>query len=203
MFEANLLGYAAAAALVMVTPGPANILIMARGASSSRAGAIALVGLLTANLMLLGAVIFGIASLLLASQPAFIAMKWIGAAYLLYLGVQFIRKAGHVSESAPSPERGMLDGFLTGISNPKALVFYFAFLPQFLTDHAPAHWQLIGLGTVDLVLAAVIFGAYALAGSSMMRFMHRAGVRAWIDRCAGGVMMVSAGMILRTVQPAT
>lgn len=202
MFEANLAAYVAASALIMAAPGPANMLVMSRGASSLRDGAIALCGLLAANLMLLGAVIFGIAALILASQPAFLAVKWLGAAYLLYLGVRFILSADRAAGPSTA-QRSAVDGFLTGVTNPKALIFYFAFLPQFLTDRAPAQSQLIGLGIVDLALAALIFGAYALAGSSLLRLMAHSQVRAWLNRCVGGVMMVSAAMILRTARPAS
>ena len=159
MFEANLAAYVLAATLIMAAPGPANLLIMSRGASSLRAAAVALLGLMTANLLLLGAAILGISSIVLASQPAFAAVKLIGAAYLLYLGVQLIRRAGKRHEVAPSTTRRLLDGFLTGITNPKALIFNVAFLPQFLSDRAPAHVQLMGLGIIDLALVVVGEGA--------------------------------------------
>lgn len=202
MFEANLAAYLVAAAFIMAVPGPANMLVMSRGAASLWAGLVALLGLVAANAILLSAAILGISSLVLASQPAFLALKWIGAAYLLYLGVQLIRNAGRGGASAPPARRSALDGFLTGITNPKALIFYFAFLPQFLTDRAPAHMQLIGLGIVDFVLVAIVFGAYAAAGSSLMRLMRAARVRAWLDRCVGGVMIASAALVLRTARPA-
>ncbi len=203
IFEANLAAYVAAAALIMAAPGPANMLVMSRGASSLRAGVIALLGLMTANLLLLGAATFGISSLVLASQTAFLALKWIGAAYLLFLGVHLIRNAGRGEKLPPSSKRRALDGFLTGVTNPKALIFYFAFLPQFLTDRAPAQAQLIGLGIVDLALVAIVFGAYAMAGSSLMRILRGARVRIWLDRSVGGVMVASAALVLRTARPAT
>lgn len=201
MFEAHLAAYAVAAALIMAAPGPANLLIMSRGASSFGAGAVAVLGLMTANLLLLGAAIFGLTSVVLASQGAFMALKWIGAAYLFYLGLKFVRDAGQTRERIAPVDRNALNGFLTGITNPKALLFYFAFLPQFLTDRAPAQLQLIGLGIVDLALVAGVFGAYAFAGSSLIVLLRRRQLRAWLDRCVGGVMMASAAMILRVARP--
>jgi len=202
MFEANLAAYALAAVLIMAAPGPANMLVMSRGASSLNSGVTALLGLLAANVVLLGAVVLGLSSLLLASQAAFTALKWIGAAYLFYLGVRLIGHAGRGKDSSPSAKHGAIDGFLTGVTNPKALIFYFAFLPQFLSERAPAQAQLVGLGIVDLALTAAVFGAYAVAGSGLMRVLRRASLRAWLDRCVGAVMVASGLMILRTARPA-
>jgi homoserine/homoserine lactone efflux protein len=83
----------------------------------------------------------------------------------------------------------------------KALVFYVAFLPQFLTERAPLRLQLIGLGMVDLLLVAIVFGSYVLVGSGLVRLLRRSGVQAWFDRCIGGVMIGSATLVLRTVRP--
>lgn len=203
MFEAHLSAYIAAASVIMATPGPANMLMISRGASSRTEGLMALAGLLAANLMLLLAAILGISSLVLASESAFIALKWMGAAYLFYLGARLLLSgtARHGARPA-SAKRRAAEGFLTGATNPKALIFYFAFLPQFLAEGTPAQPQLVGLGLVDLALAAVIFGAYALTGSSLMPLMRRAGIRTWLDRCAGGVMLACGAMLLRTARAA-
>lgn len=200
MLESNLAAYVIAASLIMAAPGPANMLVMTRGASSLRAGVLAVVGLLASNVVLLAAAILGLSSLVLASAAAFLALKWIGALYLFILGVRLILKAGACSKSVRPMEQSVLSGFLTGVTNPKALIFYFAFLPQFVTDRSAAPLQLIGLGLADLALAAAIFGAYAAAGSGLMRLLKRSQIRVWLDRCVGGVMIGSAGLVLKTAR---
>lgn len=202
MFEANLHLYVPAAFLLMLMPGPANALVMSRGARSVGAGLMSVAGVLASVVVLLAAAILGVSSILIASQPAFLALKWAGAAYLCYLGVKMILGGGGTALRSAGVGAAAWEGFLTGVTNPKALIFYFAFLPQFVTDRAPVQWQLVGLGVVDLCLAAVVFSAYALAGAQLMRVLSGARVRAWLDRCVGAAMIASAFAVLRTARPA-
>jgi homoserine/homoserine lactone efflux protein len=202
MFEAHIAFYIPVAMLLMATPGPANTLVMSRSATSLGAALAVVAGLLVSIVVLLSAAILGLASLVLASQPAFLALKWIGAAYLFYLGVHLIQQAGRTEAASPSVRGSAVSGFLTGVTNPKALIFYFAFLPQFLSDKSPVQLQMIGLGLVDLALAAIVFGLYALAGFKLTRALRALNARGWLDRVVGAVMITSAVAVLRTARSA-
>jgi threonine/homoserine/homoserine lactone efflux protein len=134
------------ALLLNITPGPDTLYIVGRSSSQGfRAGALAALGIGAGALVHVSAAALGLSAILAASATAFAAVKFVGAAYLLYVGVGLIRSASSAQSATAATEnrelsmRGVfLQGFLTNVLNPKVALFFLAFLPQFVASDAPS-----------------------------------------------------------------
>lgn len=138
-------------------------------------------------------VLAGLGALILASAAAFAALKWVGAAYLVWLGVRMLRGAGRHVAAAPAPGGGagrvFRDVWLVTALNPNSIAFLVAFVPQFLDPARPAAPQ---IGVVIATMTAIGFlnsGGYALLASSLGGLVRRPGARAWMDRVGGGTLI--------------
>lgn len=189
-----LAAFAAASLLLAVTPGPAVVYIVTRTLAQGRASGLASVlGVAVGNLgNALGASL-GLAALFAVSSAAFTAVKWAGAAYLVYLGVQALRAPAAVRDGNPTPPppasraRLFRDGCLVALLNPKTTLFFAAFLPQFMSASAPAMPQAVLLGSLFVLLAACTDACYvALAGTLAPLLRRRGGRRPWGRWLAGG-----------------
>ncbi|MEW2383845.1 LysE family translocator [Micromonospora sp. NPDC047707] len=172
---ATLAGYLAAIVVLMVTPGPDMMFVLANAARyGTRAGVVAALGVAAGEAVHVAAVVGGLAALVSASPVLFTAIRWIGAVYLVVLGVRALRSAGGAVTADTEPGdrtgRAFLRGLVTNLLNPKMILFSVAFLPQFVDPSAgSATAQLVLLGalfvavqlTVDIALGA---GAGRLAG---------------------------------------
>ena len=166
--------FAGVAFLVILFPGPSVLFIISRSLSLGRMPALITVGgSALGEFVQVAAVAFGIGALVAASTVAFITIKLLGAAYLVYLGIQTIRRARHgiVPASSTSatarPQRVLWQGIVVGITNPKTMVFFAAVLPQFVVvklGHVPL--QLLILGLVWVAIALISDTAWALAASA-------------------------------------
>lgn len=164
----TLLMFFAASLLLALTPGPDNLFVLAQAAQSGkRAGIIVTLGLSTGILFHTFAVALGAAVLFHTSAVAFNLLKYIGAAYLLYLAVQAYRAGGGSSQQANSPvlkkRKLYLRGLIMNVTNPKVSIFFLAFLPQF-TDplYGALLPQFILLGFLFIVSTLIIFGGISL-----------------------------------------
>lgn len=164
--------FAAAALALLLTPGPAVLYIVARSVEQGRgAGLVSALGIQFATLFHITAAALGVSALLMKSALAFGMLKYAGAAYLLYLGVRKLRERGIEGMSEPAAPRRLRnlfrDGAVVNLTNPKAALFFFAFLPQFVDPHRGAVvTQILFLGGVFILMAMVTDSAYAvLAGS--------------------------------------
>jgi threonine/homoserine/homoserine lactone efflux protein len=162
-----------AALVLLLAPGPAVLYITARSASQGRmAGLVSVLAIETANLLQAAAAALGLSAILLSSALAFDAVKYLGAAYLIYLGFQKLRASAggleHESNRRESLSRIYWQGFAVNILNPKTALFFFAFLPQFVD---PSRGSVIGqnllLGAVFVGMAIVTDSVYALLASSI------------------------------------
>ncbi|MDT4855922.1 Homoserine/homoserine lactone efflux protein [compost metagenome] len=158
-------------------------------------------GAVLADLILIGAVASGLGVVLAASEVAFQAVKWAGAAYLAYLGWKMLRSdAALVMPSAypdtahPSGLALGLRSFVVALTNPKALLFMSAFLPQFINPAAPLFAQYAILAGVMALMNIVVMLAYAALGAQMVRAFRGAGVR-WLNRVCGGLLIGLAGTL--------
>jgi threonine/homoserine/homoserine lactone efflux protein len=185
--------------LLNITPGPDTLYILGRSSTQGwRAGAVAALGIGAGALVHVCAAALGLSAILAASATAFTAVKIIGAAYLVYVGISLIRSKRSTqsppiaSDLRPALIRGIFfQGFLTNVLNPKVALFFLAFLPQFVSVDAPSKplaFLFLGVifdfnGTLWNLLvawsAARISGRLA-AGS---RFKH------WFNRCVGFVFV--------------
>jgi threonine/homoserine/homoserine lactone efflux protein len=189
-----------ACAVVIVTPGvDAFLLLRTSLRSGTRAGLLALAGIHTAAAVQVALVISGLGVVLAQYPMVLTALRWIGAAYLLYLAISIAR--GLIKRSGDEPEEVMSNrpfrqGFLTNITNPKMILFSLAFLPQFIGSGEPAP-QLAMLAVVFLGLAAVWELMIVLAASRVAGRLKRPGVTTALDAvCAAVFLTMSVGLVL-------
>lgn len=203
------LAFFVASWLISLSPGAGAISCMAAGMRYGYARAFwNIVGLQFGILFVLLIVALGLGAVIAASTTLFTAIKWLGAAYLVYLGVQQWRApASPVSsddagdDSHGSPKRLMLRGFLVNATNPKGIVFMLAVMPQFIDPGAPQLPQyLICAATLFFTDLVVMSGYTGLAAKvlTMLREPHH--VR-WVNRTFGG-LFVAAGAVLATFRRA-
>lgn len=195
---AQLSAFLAVAVAITLAPGPDNLMVLSLGMARGRRAGVAF-GLGCAlgclNHTLLAAL--GVSALIAASPAAFATLRIAGGLYLVWLGLQVIRNARSGTQPsrhavpADSPGRLFVKGLLANAINPKVILFFLAFLPQFV-DAARGHvgWQIVQLGLVFTLETIVIFGAIGwFAGSLGERLMRHPGVGAWLDRIAGGIFV--------------
>jgi threonine/homoserine/homoserine lactone efflux protein len=196
MIEANWLLFLAASVAVIATPGQDMILVMSRSIThGTRAGVATAAGVSLGLIVHTALATLGLGALLRTSEWLFTAIKFVGAAYLLYLGAQLLLTRTAQLTATTSARQSQLKLFATGaasnISNPKIAVFYFAFLPQFVspsTSHATL--TIFTLGVVFAALTFLIKGPVALfAGRLSSWFQSRPNALVWLYRFSGLVMV--------------
>ncbi|MEZ5377217.1 MAG: LysE family translocator [Acidimicrobiales bacterium] len=172
MSTTTLLAFAAAALLLLVIPGPAVMYIVTRSAAQGRkAGLVSVAGIHLGTVVHIVAAMIGLSAILAASATAFTVVKLVGAAYLIWLGLQSIRSYQRgkvetdVSVAPRRLRRVFVDAVVLNVLNPKTAIFFLSFVPQFI-DPETAHpvLDIATLGAVFIVLGLVSDGAYALAG---------------------------------------
>lgn len=194
--------YLAAAVGLSLTPGPNGLLSLTHGARYGLGRtAFTVVGGVLGFMVLIAASLAGLGALLAASEAAFTVAKWIGAAYLVYLGVRLWRApASIVSVGADAsdgrdahPLRLFAQGFLVATSNPKAMIFFAAFLPQFMTPDMSYWMQLAILGGTFAVTELLYELALASAAQRVAPWLTRNGK--WFNRVTGGAFVGVGGML--------
>lgn len=162
-----------ASVTIMLIPGPAVLYIITRSVDQGRtAGFISILGLHTGTLVHIVAAALGLSAILLSSALAFSVVKYLGAIYLVYLGIQKLRSHESIApteSSAPSTnlKRIYSQGIVVNVLNPKMALFFFAFLPQFVNPHrGSVGAQMVMLGLMSIGIALFTDGTYAfLAGT--------------------------------------
>jgi len=202
MDASTLLLYVIAASAVMITPGPAMLLALNNGATHGmRVAGFGMAGAMLSDLILVAAVGCGLGALLQASEHLFSLVKWVGAAYLLYLAVVLWRapvRALGVSggATAVSGRSTFFRALIVGLSNPKGLLFFSAFLPQFIRADQPVAQQYLILAVITASLDCLVMIVYALGGRHAVRAFS-ARVMQWINRgCAGMLAVLAVGLSL-------
>ncbi|MEM7443046.1 MAG: LysE family translocator [Pseudomonadota bacterium] len=196
-----------AALVVAAAPGPTTLQILSHALGPDRLRPISLIGgAVFANLAMVAATVLGLSALILASQTAFTALRWIGACYLIYLGIQYWRARGDGlpatgANSRWSYRRLFVQAALTSLTNPKGLVFYLAFLPQFVGPDWDPSLQLAVLGGTYIALCIVVDFGYMLAGSVLSRFVISPLFNRWKNRVTGTIL-VGTGLSLFRYQRA-
>jgi threonine/homoserine/homoserine lactone efflux protein len=200
----HLLAFAALSLALIVVPGPNVLFVITRSLQLGRVAGLAVAtgGQLGAYAQV-AAVALGLGALAERSAAVFAAVKLVGAAYLVYLGVQAIRNrrslAAALETSVTSgTTRSMLrDGFVVGVTNPKSVVFFAAVLPQFAdraAGHVPA--QLLLLGVIFVAIAVISDGLWALAAGSARGWLARSPRRLELIGGTGGLVMIGIGVSL-------
>ena len=200
----NLWAFVIASVVLIVIPGPSVLFVIGRSLALGRLGGLlSVVGNAIGMVPLVAAVALGVGALVAQSAVVFTVIKFAGAAYLVYLGVQAIRHradaADAVNGQAPprSHWRQLGEGFIVGVTNPKTIAFFVAVLPQFVSFSAGSiPMQLFELGVVFIVLALICDSVWALAASAARDWFARSPRRASHLAATGGVMMIGLGGVL-------
>lgn len=201
----QLAAFALASFLFIQLPGPSLLFTIGRALTVGRRDALlSVVGNAVGLVAQVVCVAVGLGALVAASSTAFTVLKLVGAAYVVHLGVQAIRHRSDarraldatLPQERVSPWRSVRTGFLVGVTNPKTIVFFAAFLPQFVDAGAPAAPQLLFLGTLFGLMAVVSDAAWALAAGQARAWFTRRPERLDHLGAAGGVMMIGLGATL-------
>lgn len=186
-----------ASLILAVTPGPGVCYIVTRSlVQGRRAGLASVAGVAAGNFGNALAAAVGLAALFAVSALAFGIVKYAGAAYLIYLGIQMLRQpvATPVDMPPPPARHVFRDGCVVALLNPKTALFFAAFLPQFMTPTAAPLPQSLALGTLFVLIAAVTDSLYALAAGALAPLLERLRGRQTLGRQLGGSLFIGLGV---------
>lgn len=202
------LSFAAASTALLVMPGPTLLLVLSYAMTQGRRVAIAsALGVATGDLIAMTVSVIGLGALFLASATAFTILKWIGAAYLFYLGIRMLMSS---TESSPLMEkpantsegRVYRDLALVTALNPKSNTFFIAFVPQFIDSNAAFAPQAAILIVTFVAIAGVNALVFALGANSIRAKITRPAVLTWLNR-AGGATLIAMAALTATLRRAT
>jgi len=198
----QLAGFVIVSVVLIVVPGPGVLFVVGRALAHGRRTALATAaGHAAGNYVVAACVAFGLGTLLERSAQAFTVVKLAGAAYLVWLGIQAIRRRGSLADAmsaAAAPQAGwraLRDGFAVGVTNPKSLILFGAILPQFVNrgaGHVPE--QMLLLALVSVSIGAVTDSAWGLAASGVRAWFAQSPRRYAIVGGAGGLAMIGVGV---------
>ncbi|MBG6059218.1 threonine/homoserine/homoserine lactone efflux protein [Cryobacterium sp. MP_M5] len=200
----NLLTFALASVALIALPGPTVLFVIGRSLALGRIGGfLSVLGNALGMVPVIAAVALGLGAIVTQSVVVFTAIKFVGAAYIIYLGVHAIRHRRAVardigvSVARKSNWRLLAEGSVVGISNPKSMVFFVAVLPQFVDYRAGAvPLQLMTLGVLFVLLALLGDSVWALAAGSARDWFAKSPRRMENLSATGGVMMIGLGGVL-------
>jgi threonine/homoserine/homoserine lactone efflux protein len=202
----TLLAFFGVSVILALTPGPDNVFVLLQSAMRGRsAGLRVVLGLCTGLVVHTAAVALGLATLFAASVPAFTALKWLGAAYLAWLAWQAFRApVGPAGTSGAEPIRARRmywRGVVMNLSNPKVLVFFLAFLPQFADPgRGSLVLQILCLGAVFIAATLLVFGAIAWFSGSFGAVLQRSARARRALNWLAGVVFLGLALRLATAQ---
>jgi threonine/homoserine/homoserine lactone efflux protein len=196
------LAFVAASAILLAIPGPTVLLVISYALGHGRHSAGATVaGVALGDFTAMTASMLGLGALLATSAAIFTMLKWIGAAYLIVLGIKLWRAPVSPSADdaaagigAEKPFRIFLHAYVVTALNPKSIIFFVAFLPQFLDGSKPLLTQMAVFEATFLVLATVNAGSYAVLASMARRTIRKPNVQRIVNR-TGGSLLVGAGLL--------
>jgi threonine/homoserine/homoserine lactone efflux protein len=192
-----------AAVTLLVIPGPAVLYIVTRSVDQGRAAGLASVcGIHVGTLVHVAAAAMGLSALLVSSATAYHAVRWLGAAYLIWLGVRRLLAKDEPSGSGKGLDASRLglrrifaQGVVVNVLNPKTALFFFAFLPQFVdTSRGSVPFQVLVFGVAFVLLGLVSDGAYAVAASAGAGWLRRRPGVARASRLVSGGVLISLGV---------
>ncbi len=197
------LGFVLAAELLLLIPGPTVLMLLGCALRHGRRATLSAVpGVVAGDALAMSASLLGLGMILAASAALFEALKWVGALYLIYLGIsQWRQPPAAVAGSAIDPRRLRRRAFTVTALNPKSIAFFVAFMPQFVTPHSTALPQLLILGVTFLLLAGLNAAGYALAAGSLQTLLAGGRARRRLNR-TGAAVLVAAGVLLATISRA-
>jgi len=192
--------FIAAALVLLITPGPAVLYIVARSIDQGRrAGLVSMLGVHAGTLVHVAAAAAGLSALLAASAMAFSVVKYLGAAYLIFLGVRrLLDRTTSVTSRRPERRhlrRAFLDGVVVNVLNPKTALFFLAFLPQFImTARGDVGAQVLGLGLLFVGLGVITDGLYAVGAGTAAHWLRGNPRLVRSERWVSGSMYIGLGV---------
>jgi len=197
----NISVFAVAGFLLLITPGPAVLYIVARSVEQGRlAGVVSVLGITTGTLVHIAAAVVGLSALLASSAVAFAIVKYAGAAYLVYLGLRrLFGRAEAAGADVAVPRRSLrrlyLDGLVVNVLNPKTALFFLAFLPQFVDPARGAvPSQIAFLGLLFAFMGLLSDGSYALLAGTAGGWLKRRRGYLKAERYVSGTIFVGLGV---------
>jgi len=195
--------FAVAAVTLLLIPGPAVLYIVTRSVDQGRAAGLASVcGVHVGTLLHVAAAALGLSALLVSSATAYDTVRWLGAAYLVWLGIR--RLLAHDEDARPAGDdrprrlglrRVFAQGVVVNVLNPKTALFFFAFLPQFVDpSRGRVQFQVLVLGVAFVLLGLLSDGAYAVAASTGAGWLRRRPGVARASRLVSGGVLISLGV---------
>ena len=203
------LAFASASLALLLIPGPTVLLVLAYALGQGRRVAVpTALGVAVGDLIAMSASLAGLGALVLTSATLFTVLKWVGAVYLIWLGVRMIlgAKASPMDVSAKTQPISARAAFVNAAAvtalNPKSIVFFIAFVPQFLSAEAPLLPQASVLIATFVAFAALNALAYALLADRLRAAIRRPNVLVWMTR-TGGLALIAMGLATATLRRAT
>ncbi|MFM9037425.1 MAG: LysE family translocator [Actinomycetota bacterium] len=204
----SIVTFGIASVALLVIPGPAVIYILNRSVSDGReVGLAAVAGLELGNFMHVIAASAGLSAVLATSATAFNAVKWLGAGYLVFVGLRtLITKPAAMSgdSSSVTLKRSFTQGVVVNTLNPKVALFFLSYLPQFIDADKGAAWsQALILGSTFVVLGCITDGMYALTASALRDKLLTGRTLPFVQRYVAGTVFVALGVMAATTAPAS
>lgn len=198
----NWMAFVAASAIMLAIPGPTILLVISYALGHGRKASSATVaGVALGDFTTMTASMLGLGALLAASAALFTVLKWVGAAYLIYLGIKIWRApvsgegAGEAqTKGRERPLKIFLHTYVVTALNPKSIIFFVAFLPQFLTPSLPFWPQVMIFEVTFLVLATCNAALYGLLASAARNSIRKPNVQRIVNR-TGGSLLIGAGLL--------
>jgi len=200
---ATILAFASASVVLLLIPGPAVLYIVNRSVSDGReAGVAAVAGLTLGNLAHALAAALGLSAVLATSAAAFSAVKWLGASYLVYIGVRtLLRPPAVIDPDQPgvSVRRSFTQGVVVNVLNPKVALFFLSFLPQFIRpENGRPALQALVLGLVFVGIGFFTDGTYSLLASSLRSVLVGGRTLPFVQRWVAGTVFIGLGLVAAT-----
>jgi threonine/homoserine/homoserine lactone efflux protein len=202
----NFAAFLILTALVSLAPGPNTMFIMSQaGLRGHRAGILAGLGIETANVVYFALVALGLSTVVAANAMAFDIIKYVGAAYLLVIGVWAFYRSFDKSHERPNAPSAMPPpsrvgrtaygaGLLIALGNPKTIIWFLALLPQFIDPARHVLWQTVTICVVGTVVDLLAQAVYVFAGGALGALLQRPRVRRWFERGLGTVFVGLAAL---------
>jgi threonine/homoserine/homoserine lactone efflux protein len=197
--------FALAATVILIIPGPTILLVISQAVTHGRRSVVPLViGVLLGDFTAMTLSLLGLGAIMATSAALFAIFKWIGALYLIYLGIKLWianpkNNSTKDNTSYASSQSLLRSSFIVTALNPKSIAFFVAFLPQFVDPLQPAPIQLTILGATFLFLATLNAALYAIFAGQLSEHMRKGKIRKWFNRC-GGSALIGAGIFTAGMQ---
>ncbi|REC96433.1 LysE family translocator [Kushneria indalinina] len=204
----ELVGFIAVVVLAYLIPGPDFLLVSRYAVQEKRLGLAAALGAQSGLCVHMLVAALGLSAIAAQSAEFFMIVRWLGAAYLVWMGITVLRQGRHhtassdvQSEKVQSEQvlnghrRAFANGFLTNLLNPKAIVFFLSVLPQFMDPAGDAVRQILMLGVLDVAIGVVWWWGVVAVMQQVANVLKRPRVRQWWNRITGG-LMIGAGALL-------